>query len=119
MGNDHSNLTYLIPDPNASEINGETIVHINKSYPKTKDYIDEVEKSTVLGMIEDVFKNHGGRNALGYRKPKNATDLENHFTFFKYSQIQELSKNLIQNIKKHNLVDVTKFDDQPGDWKIF
>ena len=119
MGNDQSNLTYMIPDSDTQETTGETRVHINKSFPNTKEYIAEIESLTVLGLIENIFKQHGSRNALGYRKPKSATELENHFTFFKYSQLQEMSSNLIQNIKKHNLVEVSKFNDQPGDWKIF
>ena len=71
----------MIPDPDAKEVLGETIVHINNRFPQVKKYIDEIENSSIMALIEKSFSLNGNKPALGYRKATE-TDYENKYTFW-------------------------------------
>lgn len=109
---------YNIPDPHAKEIEGETIVHINNAVPNIRDSINLIENTTTYELIQQTFKKYPNHEALGYRKSKGNNQFENHFTWFTYKQFENFSNNVAQNIKKSNLISLSKFEDQEGDFRI-
>lgn len=109
---------YNTPDPLSEEKEGETIVHINNSYPNIRDYIKEVENTTAFELIEKTFKKHPNKEALGYRKSLGNSKFEDHFTWFSYREIENFTKNLAFNIRKNGLVETRQYKNEEGDWKI-
>lgn len=109
---------YNIPDPDAKEIDGETIVHISNNFQNIKNSIDELEKQTAYQLIKETFKKHDGKEAFGYRKSVGNGQLENEFTWFTYNQVENFSMNIANNMRKHKLIQKKTFEDQSGDFKM-
>ena len=110
--------TYLTPDPKAKEVDGETIVHVNKSFQDVDKYIKDIENITILGEITKAVLKHPNNDALGWRKYKSETDLDSNFTFLKYKEVFKMANNMAKNIALNKLYQEMTFNDEEGEWNI-
>lgn len=117
--NEKTQLNYMTPDSKAQEILGETICHVNSSFPNTDEYIAQIEKTTVLDLAIKSFANHANLPCLGFRKPLNATDYANSYTFYSYREVYSMALNFAQNMKANKLVEEVTFEDTEGKWRIY
>lgn len=109
---------YLSVDSHAKLIEGETITHVNSSYPDTAKYVKECEYDTTIGEIQKSMLKFADKPCLGYRKMKNENDAEDKYTWFKFSEISKLSEKISKSIFLNNLYEEKTFEDQEGKWKI-
>lgn len=116
--NERSQLTYMIPDMNVSEVPGETIAHVNYLFPEYQKYVEESNKTTVLDLANKAFAQFASNPCLGYRRALTATEYENTYTYYTYKQVKDMSDNFAQNIRLNKLYDEMEFDDEKGKWKI-
>lgn len=117
--NSKSQLNYMVPDHTAKQIPGETICHVNSSFPDTDKYIEEIEKTTVLDLAIKSFAANANLPCLGYRKALNATEYADKYTFFSHKEIYNMSLNFAQNMKANKLVEEVEFNDVQGKWRIY
>jgi len=110
--------SYMIPDPYAKEIEGETVVHVNSLYPQVDKCIEEQQNDSMIDEIKKGLSKFADKDTLGYRKPTSATTVEQDFTYYKHKQIEEMSTNLSKHIASKKLFEVTQFEEEKGDWKI-
>lgn len=112
------NSIYMTEDPLAKNVEGETITHVNFYHQNTEKYIKECENDTMIGEITKAMLKFPKLECLGYRKPLNENEVEGKFSWFKYSEVNQMASNLSENLEYLKLFDQKTFDDETGTWKI-
>jgi len=78
----------------------------------------EIKNLTTIDYIEKAFQNLGDHNTLGYRKSINEKEFEPNFTFFKYKEIEKLSKNLSTTFINRGLTKPVYFAEEKSEFKF-
>ena len=108
---DKNELLYMRPNPNAKQIKGETISHVNNYFPYVNKYVEESESTSILNLALESFSKNSSNYCLGYRKQISSTEYSKKYTFFTFKDIHHMISNLSHNIKIHKLVQNTHFQD--------
>lgn len=77
-----------------------------------------ISEMTTIKYIEEAFKNFPNNETLGYRKPINDKEFDDKFTFFKYKEIEKMSKNLSTTFANRNLCESIFFEEENSEFKF-
>ena len=113
-------IVYNIPDKDSVQKEGESKVYVHSRFPDYPNIVKELEdpNSTCWNLTKNSFKKYHNRDFLGYRKPKTFTIGEGEYLYFKYSDVEKMVKNLAFSLRRLNLIEEQKFDEEEGTWKF-
>ncbi len=115
----HSNIIYSSKSTELLQKNEEGS-YINYRISRDFDEIEIVsEKENFVHHLIESFSEFKNQNCLGYRKfNKEINSFNNYYSFIKYSELGEMSRNFAYNLKRLNLVQEEKFTDEEQAFKL-